>query len=234
MHYYGTHDIDDSGGWSPAAITATDKPSLDSRSTRSAGSAGGYHEAMIAAEIANEVLRMELLAIEHAWAEEHASLIAQLARKDEIIWTLAQSSTAEAPSAALAPSAAPPPPKPPRIGHRDRPATVSGFDLRASGAMVGTPQKGKRQKPTYTVAKPAWDGGGYKSKAPPPKPKPAWPVAANKQQALGHVAAAKAGKVPTGKKKPVSPGQLKKSLAKPAVPKPPPKAPQLHSAAVVS
>jgi hypothetical protein len=51
-----------------------------------------YRDALAAAELASIVLRIELAAVEKAWAEEHASLLDQLARKDETIWHLAQHS----------------------------------------------------------------------------------------------------------------------------------------------
>ena len=133
MHYYGA-----ATGWNTPAATNT---SMDSRSGYDSDtpSAGGYQVALRAAQIANEVLRKELLAVERAWAEEHASLLQQLSRKDEIIWNLAQQASID--PAALG-AAAPLPPKPPRIGHRERPAFINGFDLRGSGAIVATPTKG--------------------------------------------------------------------------------------------
>jgi len=211
-------------------FTATTASSLSSRTTGSPDQSD-YRQALIAAETAFEVLRMELAAVERAWAEEHASLLKQLLKKDQAIWLLAQQQSAGACQqhsvvpGALARARADPEPalpaKPPRIGHRERPISVHGFDLRGNGAMVTTPPKGKRARPTYTVSKPAWESGAYKSKAAPLKPKPSWPLPPNKQQAVSHAKPAGAAKLPTGKKKPISPNTLKKLLAKPPVPKPP-------------
>lgn len=216
MHYYGA-----ATGWNTPAATNT---SMDSRSGYDSDtpSAGGYQVALRAAQIANEVLRKELLAVERAWAEEHASLLQQLSRKDEIIWNLAQQASID--PAALG-AAAPLPPKPPRIGHRERPAFINGFDLRGSGAIVATPTKGKRARPTHTVSKPPWDGGDHKSQQLPPNPKALQVQPSSAQQVLLQAMVNKAAaKAPTGKKKkePLPPANLKKALAKPPVPKPPP------------
>lgn len=216
MHYYGA-----ATGWNTPAATNT---SMDSRSGYESDtpSAGGYQVALRAAQIANEVLRKELLAVERAWAEEHASLLQQLSRKDEIIWNLAQQASID--PAALG-AAAPLPPKPPRIGHRERPECINGFDLRGSGAIVATPAKGKRARPTHTVSKPPWDGGDYKSQQLPPNQKALQVQPGSTQQVLLQAMVNKAAaKAPTGKKKkePLPPANLKKALAKPPVPKPPP------------
>ena len=114
-----------------------------------------YRDALAAAELASIVLRIELAAVEKAWAEEHASLLDQLAHKDQTIWNMAQQSQqSESTVAARATGAFySAPPKPPRIGHRERPEPVPGFNLKASGAMVLTPPKRKIARATYTVAR---------------------------------------------------------------------------------
>ena len=105
-----------------------------------------------------------------------ASLLEQLARKDETIWQLAQ--TQGAPSRQRAISGtfedAEWPARPPRLGARPKPATIENFPLREAGAMVLTPPKRKAGKNSYSVYKPAWDDGRPKSVVPlaqPPNPK---------------------------------------------------------------
>jgi hypothetical protein len=120
----------------------------------------GYRDALVEAELAAILLRLELKAVERAWAEENAFLHAQLARKDETIWQLAQQSMATPPSAALVQpgSAVTIPQKPPRIGHRVRPTPIPMFQLRASGAMVTTPPK-RVLRARNAPPKPSWNSG---------------------------------------------------------------------------
>jgi hypothetical protein len=105
-----------------------------------------------------------------------ASLLEQLARKDETIWQLAQ--TQGAPSRQRAISGtfddAEWPAKPPRLGARPKPPTIETFALREAGAMVLTPPKRKAGQNSYSVYKPKWDDGRPKAVAPlvqPPNPK---------------------------------------------------------------
>mmetsp|Transcript_18396 Transcript_18396/g.47121 ORF Transcript_18396/g.47121 Transcript_18396/m.47121 type:complete len:219 (+) Transcript_18396:46-702(+) len=194
--------------------TATPSP-CDSSRTR--GYESSYREALAAAELANAMLRMELQKIEAAWAEEHASLLQQLAHKDALIWQMAQQ------QASTATTAAKPLAKPPRLGHCDKPASIATFDLRGAGAMALTPvaTKGRRPRPAYTVGKPAWDSGACKSKQVPLKPKPALH---QKQPGVcqGLKAVAAGGKLPTGKKKCSPPVPPKKGSAKTVHTSPPP------------
>lgn len=219
MPLWGSEYEDYNGTPATTATTAT------LRSHESDASSGGYHEALMAAEIANEVLRLELLAVEEAWAEEHASLLDQLRRKDEMLWAMAQQSSdlpaASAPGATAVSNSDFL--KPERLGHRERPWPIGVWDLRGTGAMVPTPVKGKRAR-QYQVSKPAWDDGARPiKKAPTNKAKPAWPVPPNKQQPSGVNPGMAAVK-----KKPTSPAGLKKadgnskkkSLLQPGKPKP--------------
>jgi hypothetical protein len=137
-------------------------------------------------------------------------LLEQLARKDETIWQLANQEAVRAESKLQAAEA--PKPKPPRLGHRDRPDALGPiFPLREAGAMVTTPPK-RRAPP-----KPKWNGshGGLalpKANGPPahlqpklqPKaaqPKPTAAAAQQQQQqrakALQQKAQAKEAKPPS-------------------------------------
>ena len=127
-----------------------------------------YRDALAASELAAIVLRIELAAVEKAWAEEHTSLLGKLAAKDEQIWQLTQtvSEATVSQEAAIAHGAKyftrpPKEPKPPRIGHREKPEQVREFKLREAGAMITTPAKrrGLQARPTYAVARPAWGEG---------------------------------------------------------------------------
>ena len=96
-----------------------------------------------------------------------ASLIEQLARKDETIWQLAHQEALRAQENAPVPD--PPKPKPPRLGHRARPDQLGPvFALREAGAMVQTPPKRvlrAQQQQQQKGTKPPWDDGRPK----PPK-----------------------------------------------------------------
>ena len=134
-------------------------------------------EALAAADLAQQLLSLELREVERRWADEHASLLKQLAHKDETIWQLAQQVTAVAQPSALAPVARKPTVH--RVGHRERPDPVPAFALRAAGAMVPSPthKRARAKQSAYTVARPAWDDMRPKGlnghSGPPPRPKPA-------------------------------------------------------------
>ena len=87
-----------------------------------------------------------------------ASLLDQLARKDETIWQLAQTQAAPQEQRSITGNFDRPA-KPPRLGHRPIPSPIPVFPLRDAGAMVQTPPRRKAGKNSYSVYKPAWDDG---------------------------------------------------------------------------
>ena len=135
-----------------------------------------------AAELYQAILRRELAGVEQAWKEEHASLLEQLARKDEMIWKLATSvpqigsmvHQCSVDASQLAHG------RPPRLGNRERPEPVPAFALREAGAVVLTPPKRvlkQRQAAANMAVRPSWNtghaGGVKMSKAPLNKPQKA-------------------------------------------------------------